>query len=105
MTDPKKDPHPHLPGGTGTGPAGGEPVRPTTPARDPAAEAAALAAFEDREQRLAEVDLPQQEREAREAPHPPKPRDANPAPPPPPVSDRPPEDPHDPTQHNPPHNA
>jgi ABC-type nitrate/sulfonate/bicarbonate transport system ATPase subunit len=33
-------------------------VAPTTPARDPAAEAAALAAFEDREQRLAEVDLP-----------------------------------------------
>jgi NitT/TauT family transport system ATP-binding protein len=41
-----KDPHPHLPGGTGTGPAGGAPVAPTTPARDPAAEAAALAALE-----------------------------------------------------------
>src|SRR5262245_54943340 len=58
MTDAKKDPHPHLPGGTGTGPAGGERIHPTTPARDPAAEAAALAAFEDQEQRLAEVDLP-----------------------------------------------
>jgi NitT/TauT family transport system ATP-binding protein len=58
MTDTKKDPHPHLPGGTGTGPAGGEPIKPTTPARDPAAEAAALAALEDQENRLAEVDLP-----------------------------------------------
>jgi NitT/TauT family transport system ATP-binding protein len=64
MTDAKKDPtshphpHGHLPGGTGTGPAGGEPIKPTTPARDPAAEAAALAAFEAQEQRLAEVDLP-----------------------------------------------
>ena len=58
-TGPHRPPqHPHLPGGTGTGPAGGEPIRPTTPARDPAAEAAALAAFEDRETRLAEVDLP-----------------------------------------------
>jgi ABC-type nitrate/sulfonate/bicarbonate transport system ATPase subunit len=60
MSDPKHPhpQHPHLPGGTGTGPAGGEPVAPTTPARDPAAEAAALAAFEVQEQRLAEVDLP-----------------------------------------------
>src|SRR5215468_10794726 len=64
MTDAKHDPpsHPHppghLPGGTGTGPAGGEPIKPTTPARDPAAEAAALAAFEAEEKRLAEVDLP-----------------------------------------------
>jgi NitT/TauT family transport system ATP-binding protein len=58
MTDTKHDPHPHLPGGTGTGPAGGEPIKPATPARDPAAEAAALAAFEDQEKRLAEVDLP-----------------------------------------------
>jgi ABC-type nitrate/sulfonate/bicarbonate transport system ATPase subunit len=58
MTESKRDPHPHLPGGTGTGPAGGEPIHPTTPARDPAAEAAALAAFEAQEQRLAEVDLP-----------------------------------------------
>jgi NitT/TauT family transport system ATP-binding protein len=58
MTDGKKDPHPHLPGGTGTGPAGGAPLTPTTPARDPAAEAAALAAFEDHERRVAEVDLP-----------------------------------------------
>ncbi|HEX2691088.1 MAG TPA: ABC transporter ATP-binding protein [Kofleriaceae bacterium] len=57
MTD-QKDPHPHLPGGSGTGPAGGEPIKPTTPARDPAAEAAALAAFEDQERRLAERDLP-----------------------------------------------
>ena len=57
-TDAKRDPHPHLPGGTGTGPAGGAPVEPTTPARDPAAEAAALAALEDEEQRLAETDLP-----------------------------------------------
>src|SRR6185295_7866053 len=39
-------------------PAGGEPVRPTTPSRDPAAEAAALAAFEDHERRVAEQDLP-----------------------------------------------
>jgi NitT/TauT family transport system ATP-binding protein len=58
MTDAKQDPHPHLPGGTGTGIAGGEPIQPSTPARDPAASAAALAAFEAREQRLAEVDLP-----------------------------------------------
>jgi ABC-type nitrate/sulfonate/bicarbonate transport system ATPase subunit len=58
MTDAKKDPHPHLPGGTGTGPAGGAPIQPTTPARDPAAEAAALAAFEDHEQRVAHTDLP-----------------------------------------------
>src|SRR5215475_14545442 len=61
MTDGKNEPahpHPHLPGGTGTGPAGGEPVKPTTPARDPAAEAAALAAFEDQEHPLAEADLP-----------------------------------------------
>jgi len=63
MSDPKDEPgphpaHSHLPGGTGTGPAGGEPIKPATPARDPAAEAAALAAFEDRERRLAEVDLP-----------------------------------------------
>src|SRR5262245_29222829 len=62
MTDPKKDPHPHLPGGTGTGPAGGEPVKPTTPARDPAAEAAALAAFEADEKGLAEKDLPAERR-------------------------------------------
>jgi ABC-type nitrate/sulfonate/bicarbonate transport system ATPase subunit len=63
MTD-AKDLHPHLPGGTGTGPAGGEPVKPSTPARDPAAEAAALAAFEDRERRVAEVDLPAASRPA-----------------------------------------
>src|SRR5215470_15104529 len=70
MTDAKKDPHPHLPGGTGTGPAGGEPVHPTTPARDPAAEAAALAAFEANEQRLAEVDLPAQPAVAQAEPPP-----------------------------------
>jgi NitT/TauT family transport system ATP-binding protein len=63
MSNPKDEAHPnpahpHLPGGTGTGPAGGEPIKPTTPARDPAAEAAALATFEDQESRLAEVDLP-----------------------------------------------
>jgi ABC-type nitrate/sulfonate/bicarbonate transport system ATPase subunit len=58
-SDPHRRPqHPHLPGGTGTGPAGGAPITPTTPARDPAAEAAALAAFEDHESRVAEVDLP-----------------------------------------------
>jgi ABC-type nitrate/sulfonate/bicarbonate transport system ATPase subunit len=75
MTDANKDPlshptHPpdHLPGGTGTGPAGGEPVKQTTPARDPAAEAAALAALEAEEQRLAEVDLPTPRAKAPEAP-------------------------------------
>ncbi|HEX3479636.1 MAG TPA: ABC transporter ATP-binding protein [Kofleriaceae bacterium] len=74
MTDTKQDPpaHPHppghLPGGTGTGPAGGEPIKPTTPARDPAAEATALAAFEAEEQRLAEVDLPRAPAEAPIAP-------------------------------------
>src|SRR5215475_7680993 len=73
MTDGKNEPahpHPHLPGGTGTGPAGGEPVKPTTPARDPAAEAAALAAFEDHEHRLAEVDLPAAPAPSRPAPSP-----------------------------------
>ncbi|MEO7730580.1 MAG: ATP-binding cassette domain-containing protein, partial [Kofleriaceae bacterium] len=54
----KKDPHPHLPGGTGTGPAGGAPVPQTTPSRDPAAEAAALAAFENEDERSAREDLP-----------------------------------------------
>jgi NitT/TauT family transport system ATP-binding protein len=58
MSEPKSDPHPHLPGGTGTGPAGGAAIAPTTPARDPAAEAAALAALEAEGERLAEVDLP-----------------------------------------------
>jgi NitT/TauT family transport system ATP-binding protein len=53
-----KNPPSHLPGGTGTGPAGGEPLRPAPPARDPAAEAAALAAFEDGEKQLVERDLP-----------------------------------------------
>jgi NitT/TauT family transport system ATP-binding protein len=54
----KDRPHPHLPGGTGTGPAGGEPVKPSTPARDPAAEAAALAEFEAEQKALAEQDVP-----------------------------------------------
>ncbi|HWO24278.1 MAG TPA: ABC transporter ATP-binding protein [Kofleriaceae bacterium] len=45
--------HP-IPPGTGTGPAGGAPVAPTPPARDPAAEAEALAAFEAEEKALAE---------------------------------------------------
>jgi len=58
VSEAKKDPHPHLPGGTGTGPAGGEPVKPTTPARDPAAEADALAQFEADEKQLAEKDVP-----------------------------------------------
>jgi len=44
--DPKKPAATGAPGGTGTGPAGGEPVKQTPPARDPAAEAAALAALE-----------------------------------------------------------
>ena len=47
--DPK---HPGIPPGTGTGPAGGAPVKPTPPASDPAAEAAALAAFEAEEAAL-----------------------------------------------------
>ena len=42
--------------GTGTGPAGGGSVAPTPPARDPAAEAAALAAFEAEEKELATRD-------------------------------------------------
>ena len=46
------------PGGTGTGPAGGTPSSPTPPARDPAAEAAALAMFEQEEQRQAPLDEP-----------------------------------------------
>ena len=46
------------PGGTGSGPAGGGAVKPTPPARDPAAEAAALAMFEQEEQRASEVDQP-----------------------------------------------
>ena len=47
-----------MPPGTGTGPTGGGAVKPTPPARDPAAEAAALAAFEAQESALAEQDLP-----------------------------------------------
>ena len=52
------DGKPHDPPGTGTGVAGGEPVKPSLPARDPAAEAAALAAFEAEEKKLAELDEP-----------------------------------------------
>jgi len=44
--------------GTGTGPAGGAPMKPTPPSRDPAAEAAALAAFEAEESGAAPKDLP-----------------------------------------------
>jgi NitT/TauT family transport system ATP-binding protein len=83
MSDPKDPPgphgHPHLPGGTGTGPAGGEPIKPTTPARDPAAEAAALAAFEDRESRLAEVDLPTRRVTEADSAAPPEPQAGPPA--------------------------
>jgi NitT/TauT family transport system ATP-binding protein len=47
MSDDKKAPPITTePPGTGTGPAGGTPVKQTPPARDPAAEAAALAALE-----------------------------------------------------------
>ena len=45
-----------LPPGTGTGPAGGAAVKPTPPARDPAAEAAALAEFEAEQKELATKD-------------------------------------------------
>jgi ABC-type nitrate/sulfonate/bicarbonate transport system ATPase subunit len=54
VTDVKK---PSAPGGTGSGPAGGGQVKETPPARDPAAEAAALAAFEAEEAGLAKQDL------------------------------------------------
>ena len=54
MTDVKK---PAAPGGTGSGPAGGGQVKETPPARDPAAEAAALAAFEAEEAGLAKQDV------------------------------------------------
>jgi ABC-type nitrate/sulfonate/bicarbonate transport system ATPase subunit len=53
--DPK---HPGQPPATGTGPAGGAAPKPTPPARDPAAEAAALAMFESEEKALAEKDEP-----------------------------------------------
>jgi NitT/TauT family transport system ATP-binding protein len=85
----KKDAHqpgPHLPGGTGTGPAGGAPIQPTTPARDPAAEAAALAAFEDHEHRLAEQDLPAPARPRADEPT------ADPPTADPPTADQPPAD-------------
>jgi NitT/TauT family transport system ATP-binding protein len=67
MTD-VKNPHPHLPGGTGTGPAGGAPIQPTTASRDPAAEAAALAAFENQEERGTHEDLPPPARAATDEP-------------------------------------
>ena len=80
------DPKAPLPGGTGTGPAGGEPVKPSLPARDPKAEADALAAFEADEKKLAEVDEPAgkaaaEMATAKPAPKPaPKPADAKPEP-------------------------
>ena len=55
MSDPKT---PHGAPGTGTGPAGGGQIKPTPPARDPAAEAAALAMFEAEEQAAAPKDEP-----------------------------------------------
>jgi NitT/TauT family transport system ATP-binding protein len=51
VSDPKNPP-----GGTGQGVAGGGAVKETPPARDPAAEAAALAAFEAQEKDLAATD-------------------------------------------------
>jgi NitT/TauT family transport system ATP-binding protein len=48
------DPKHPIPPGTGTGPAGGAAVAPTLPARNPAAEAEALAALEAEEKALAE---------------------------------------------------
>ena len=53
MSDASKPPAGGPPG-TGTGPAGGHPVAPAPPARDPAAEADALAAFEAEEKALSE---------------------------------------------------
>ena len=47
------------PGGTGTGPTGGGAAKPTPPARDPVAEAAALAALEQEESGQALRDKPQ----------------------------------------------
>ncbi len=47
-----------LPPGTGTGPAGGGAIKPTPPTRDPAAEAAALAAFEADEAAVGAKDEP-----------------------------------------------
>ncbi|MBS1122707.1 MAG: tauB [Deltaproteobacteria bacterium] len=47
------DPGKPTPPGTGTGPAGGDAIKPTPPARDPAAEAAALAMFEAEETKAA----------------------------------------------------
>jgi ABC-type nitrate/sulfonate/bicarbonate transport system ATPase subunit len=86
--DVKNDAHPHLPGGTGTGPAGGAPIQPTTPARDPAAEAAALAAFEEQDKRLAEQDLPPTAADPAPAePAPAEPGAAEPAPAPEPRAD------------------
>ncbi|MEJ7604437.1 MAG: hypothetical protein WKG01_41660, partial [Kofleriaceae bacterium] len=58
--EPERNPGPSSagPGGTGSGPAGGGTVKQTPPARDPAAEAAALAAFEAEEAGLAKQDAP-----------------------------------------------
>jgi NitT/TauT family transport system ATP-binding protein len=67
------DPKHPLPPGTGTGPAGGAAVAPTPPARDPAAEAEALAAFEAEEKALAERGLAEPH-ETPGAPKPPAPR-------------------------------
>ncbi len=55
MSDQPPKPNPP---GTGTGPAGGGSVQPTPPARDPAAEAAALAMFEEEEKALVPKDEP-----------------------------------------------
>jgi len=55
MSDPKS---PSGAPGTGTGPAGGGQIKPTPPTRDPAAEAAALAAFEAEESALSHQDEP-----------------------------------------------
>ena len=59
--DPKKPASTPATSGTGTGPAGGAAVKPTPPARDPAAEAAALAMFEAEEKALEDKDLPEAE--------------------------------------------
>ena len=65
MTEP-----PNNPPGTGTGPAGGAAVKETPPARDPAAEAAALAMFEAEDKALAEKDLPIEPKPAAPKPEP-----------------------------------
>ncbi len=59
MSDGEKEkPLAHVPPGTGTGPAGGDAVKAAPPARDPVAEAAALAALEAAEAGAVEKDLP-----------------------------------------------